>query len=160
MENIRVKENKIIEFDVADFYPKSIETFDLSPFLFQGIALKEKDFRKDIKHFDWSGLKGDILRIHCSEDVILPAWVFPFIANKASQFKFVYESVNQDQFLASYYSSIFARMDWSSYLNQRVLLRGCSSLPIPSSVYTEAAFYLGKVVKKLSYGEACSQVPL
>lgn len=160
MEEIRVKEHKILEFDVADFYPKQIDSFDLAPFLFKGIVLKEKDFRKNIKSVDWSAFTGDILKIFCSEDVILPAWVFPFIANKANKFKFVYEASNQDQFLATYYSKLFATMDWTPFKGQRVLLRGCSSLSIPSSVYTEAAFYLGKVVKKLSYGEACSQVPL
>ena len=160
MEELRIKETKILEFDVTDFYPKNIGTFDLAPFLFQGIALKEKEFRKEIKSVDWETISGDILKIHCSQDAILPAWVFPFIANKASKFQFVFEASNQDQFLASYYSMIFAKFDWIPYQNQRVLLRGCSSLPIPSSVYTEAAFYLGKVAKKLSYGEACSQVPL
>ena len=160
MEEIRVKEHKILEFDVSDFYPKDIETFDLAPYLFQGIALKEKEFRRDIKSVDWSAYTGNILKIFCSEDAILPAWVFPFIANKANKFNFVFEASNQDQFLASYYSRIFCNIDWSVYQDKRVLLRGCSSLPIPSSVYTEAAFYLGKVAKKLSYGEACSQVPL
>lgn len=160
MEELRIKENKILEFDVSDYYPKSIESFDLAPYLFQGIALKEKEFRKEIKLVDWTSFSGNILKIYCSEDAILPAWVFPFIANKANKFKFVYEASNQDQFLASYYSKLFATIDWSEYQGKRVLLRGCSSIPIPSSVYTEAAFYLGKVVKKLSYGEACSQVPL
>lgn len=160
MEEIRIKEHKILEFDVSDFYPKNIESFDLAPYLFQGIALKEKDFRKDIKSVDWMSFSGHILKIYCSKDVILPAWVYPFIANKANKFNFVYEESNQNQFLATYYTRLFACMDWSSFKDQRVLLRGCSSLAIPSSVYTEAAFYLGKVVKKLSYGEACSQVPL
>lgn len=160
MDEIRIKEHKIIEFDVADFYPNDIKLFDLSPYLFQGLAIKEKDFRKEIKSFDWNSFSGEILKIYCSEDVILPAWVYPFIANKANAFNFVFEASNEEQFLVSYYSRLFANLDWSKFENQRVLLRGCSSLSIPSSVYTEAAFYLGKVVKKLSYGEACSQVPL
>lgn len=160
MEEIRIKEHKILEFDVADYYPTQIETFDLAPYLFHGIALKEKEFRKEIKSVDWNSFSGNILKIHCSADAILPAWVFPFIANKANKFKFVFEESSQDQFLASYYSTVFSKMDWTTFNNQRVLLRGCSSLKIPASVYTEAAFYLGKVAKKLSYGEACSQVPL
>lgn len=160
MEEIKVKTSSIIEFDVADLYPKHIVEFDLKPYLFQGIALKEKDFRTQIKQVEWKSLKGDILKIHCSEDVILPAWVYPFIANKANHFSYVYEASNQEQFLVSYYAQTFANLDWSQFENKRVLLRGCSSKNIPSSVYTEAAFYLGKVVKKLSYGEACSQVPL
>ncbi len=160
MEELRIKEHKILEFDVSDLYPKQIESFDLAPYLYLGIALKEKEFRKEIKSVDWNSFAGNILKIHCSVDAILPAWVFPFIANKANHFNFVFEASNQDQFLASYYSRIFSSMDWSVYEGKRVLLRGCSSLSIPSSVYTEAAFYLGKIVKKLSYGEACSQVPL
>ncbi len=63
MEDIKPKQINIIEFDVADFYPKSIEIFDLKPFLFQGIALKEKDFRKDIKQVEWIAYKGKILKM-------------------------------------------------------------------------------------------------
>ncbi|MGB0428342.1 MAG: DUF2480 family protein [Flavobacteriales bacterium] len=150
----------MLEFDLEDFYPNSIAKFDLKPFLFQELVLKEKDFRSQIKTVDWKAFDSKILNIHCSTEAILPAWVFPFIANKANHFDFVYQDSNETEFLISYYASLFAKFDWSPYANQRVLLRGCSKKNIPAPIYTQAAFWLGKVVKKLSYGEACSQVPL
>jgi len=46
----RVADSKLITLDLEDFYPtgKRLE-IDISQFLFQGILLKEKEFRLKIK---------------------------------------------------------------------------------------------------------------
>ena len=50
----RVAGSKLITLDLEDFYPtgKRVEV-DISQFLFQGILLKEKEFRLKIKSYDW-----------------------------------------------------------------------------------------------------------
>ena len=50
----RVADSKLITLDLEDFYPsgKRLEV-DISQFLFQGIILKEKEFRLKIKAYNW-----------------------------------------------------------------------------------------------------------
>ena len=50
----RIKESGIIQMDLSDFKPRNrMVGMDLSERLFQGLILKEKDFRKWLKEHDW-----------------------------------------------------------------------------------------------------------
>jgi hypothetical protein len=54
------------------------------------------------------------------------------------------------------------KIDWSAYEDKFVILKGCSSKekPVPESIYLYATQKLVPHVKKLMYGEACSNVPV
>ena len=50
--------------------------------------------------------------------------------------------------------------DWTKYQDRFVLLKGCSKMDVPADVYMYATKKLMPHVKKLMYGEACSNVPI
>ena len=51
-------------------------------------------------------------------------------------------------------------LDINTFKNQRVIVKGCSNLPIPESAYVAITNRLSQVVKSIMYGEACSSVPI
>ncbi|MEY3238134.1 MAG: hypothetical protein RI883_2235, partial [Bacteroidota bacterium] len=60
MEEIvnRVQDSGLIPMDLADFKPKvEVVGIDIADQLWQGLILKEKDFRLWIKENDWSVYK-------------------------------------------------------------------------------------------------------
>jgi hypothetical protein len=59
-----------------------------------------------------------------------------------------------------YYQYILEQLDYSSYADKPVILKGCSKKPVPDSAYVVAIQKLQKVAKSIMYGEACSAVPL
>ena len=64
MEEIvnRVSNSQLITFDLEEFYtPGERVLFDMKDFLFQGIILKEKEFRESIKSHNWSQYTGKLL---------------------------------------------------------------------------------------------------
>ena len=51
----KVAGSNLISFDLADLYPKGERVlYDIKEHLFQGLLLREKDFREMIKNEDWS----------------------------------------------------------------------------------------------------------
>ena len=89
MEEIKnkVKQSGLIQLDMTDFRPKMpIEGIDISNQLWQGLVLKEKDFRLWIKEHDWSQYKEKAIFIFCSTDAIIPTWAFMLIGSELSSF--------------------------------------------------------------------------
>jgi hypothetical protein len=46
------------------------------------------------------------------------------------------------------------------YRNARVVVKGCSKVPVPTAAYVELTRVLQPVVQSLLFGEPCSTVPL
>jgi hypothetical protein len=51
-------------------------------------------------------------------------------------------------------------VDWSLYEGKRVMLKGCSDIELPQSVYMGATQRLLPFAERIMYGEACSFVPV
>jgi hypothetical protein len=63
----KVAASTLEELNLEDFFPKEeIVTFDLKPFLFMELILKEKDFREALQNTDWSVYEGKVAAITCS----------------------------------------------------------------------------------------------
>ena len=68
----KVKESGIIQLDLADFKPKNeLVGIDLSERLYQGLILKEKDFRLWLKENNWQQYEGKAVFIYCSAEAII-----------------------------------------------------------------------------------------
>jgi len=62
----KVAESGLISLDLADYKPKIIAIgIDISEQLWQGLVLKEKDFRAWIKAHDWESYLNKAVFIHC-----------------------------------------------------------------------------------------------
>ncbi len=84
----RVQQNtKLVTLDLQKFHDDTpIEELDIKQFLFQDLMLKEKDFREQIKEFDWSQYGGKYLTVYCSTEAIIAPWAWMLITTKASEF--------------------------------------------------------------------------
>ena len=77
----RVASSGLITINLEDFFPaKEVVEFDLKPFLFMEMILKEKDFRTALKELDWSQYSDKNVAIYCSADAIIPVWAYMLVA--------------------------------------------------------------------------------
>lgn len=163
MEEIRnkVQESELIQLDLADFKPKGeIIALDIAPALWEGIVLKEKDFRAWIKEHDWSQYKSKNVYVFCSEDAIIPTWAFMLVGSSLIG--------NCDNFIigtklelekALILKNIQA-IKVEDYVDAKIIIKGCADIADPSYSMTEILRVLQAVAKSIMYGEPCSTVPL
>ena len=73
----RVARSPIVNIDLEDYYPSGRRVlFDIKDWLFEGLILKEKDFRDCVQNHDWLQYRDSYIALSCSEDVIIPSWAF------------------------------------------------------------------------------------
>jgi hypothetical protein len=159
--NNKVAESGLISLDLASFIPSNeLVLFDIKPFLFMELILKEKDFRAALLDLDWTVFQDKIVGIYCSTDAIIPMWANMLIVAGLTPFaKQVYfgnEAQVQEQVLLDQIQAI----DASEYIDQRVVIKGCGETPISASAYVAITQKLRPVVKSIMYGEPCSTVPV
>ncbi len=58
------------------------------------------------------------------------------------------------------FRSMIKKVDWSKYKNKKVLLKGCTSVPVPTWTYLIIASRLAQNCKQIYYGEPCSAVKI
>ena len=163
MEEIvnRVANSSLITIDLEEMYPEGEQVlYDIKDNLWQGIALKEKDFRQFVKENDWSQYEGKYVAIHCSEDAIVPNWAYMLLATAIAPFakRVVFGDLSVLQTIL--FEEIIEKMDEEEYRDARIVVKGCSKRKVPTSAYVRLTEKLLPVVKSLMYGEACSSVPL
>jgi hypothetical protein len=163
MEEIinKVAESKLEVFDLEDYYPKGVRTqIDVSQWLRDGFVLIEKDFREQLKAHNWAQYQDNLVALHCSTDAIIPAWAFILVSIHLAPYAQKVINGSIDDLNASLYEDLLPKLDYSSYDNKAVILKGCSKKPVPMRAYITAARYLQNHARSIMYGEACSAVPL
>ncbi|MDC1063233.1 DUF2480 family protein [Flavobacteriales bacterium] len=157
----KVESSGIITLDLSDYSPKkNIEELDLKQFLFQGLVLKEKQFRADIKDHNFDKYKNKTVALYCSSDVIIPMWAYMLITveldSVCSKLYFGRVLEVTQQIIVENIRSIKE----DKYSEKRVIVKGCSNIPLNESLYVEITKKLLKSVRSLMFGEACSAVPV
>ncbi|MEX2604153.1 MAG: DUF2480 family protein, partial [Gracilimonas sp.] len=122
----KVQQNtKLVTLDLQKFHdPTPIEELDIKQFLFQELMLKEKDFREQLKKFDWSQFEGKYLTVYCSTDAIIAPWAWMLITSYASEFAKEVFLGKKKAFLHQLYKSALDGYDWDQYEDKFVLLKG------------------------------------
>jgi hypothetical protein len=157
----KVSESGIITLDLENWFPKEpIDLFDLKDYLFMELILKEKDFRQTLINFDWEIYKNKNVALFCSTDAIVPLWAYMLVTVYLQPVaKSIYagsvEEMKKDIFIRNIQS-----INPTSYIDARVVVKGCGDVKIDAYAYTEITRILQPVVKSLMYGEPCSTVPL
>ena len=78
----RVAASALEELNLEDYFPKEkVVVFDLKPFLFMELILKEKDFRENLQKTDWTEYQGKIVAVTCTADAIIPMWAYMLVAS-------------------------------------------------------------------------------
>ena len=164
METIvnKVAESGIITLDLAPYIPpeKDIAVFDLKPFLFREMILREKDYRAALQDHDWQQYEGKQVAIICSVDAIVPVWAYMLAA---SYLQPVANSIfygTPEEMTKSLLMQKINGIDLAEYADKRVVIKGCGDTPIPDVAYVAITHHLRPVVKSIMYGEPCSTVPI
>jgi hypothetical protein len=162
-ENIvnKVASSGLITLDLEVYYDQAERVvYDIKDNLFHGLILREKDFREFIKIHDWSQYAGKNVAITCSADAIVPTWAYMLLANRLGPHvnELVFGSLETLE--AILLSKAMAKIDFNSFTNERVVVKGCADIDIPVFAYVEITRQLSKVAKSIMYGEPCSTVPI
>lgn len=157
----KVAQSGLITIDLEQFFPaEEIVVFDLKPFLFQGLILKEKSFRTAMKEVDWPSFTGKILASYCSSDAIIPVWAYMLIASYATPHAQKVFQGSKTAFLTHHYETVIGQLDLSKFEDQRLVIKGCSDRPVPPSAYSAITARLRPIARSIMYGEPCSTVPI
>jgi len=158
----KVAESGIITLDLAGYMvaDDQIAAFDLKPFLFREMILKEKDYRAALQTHDWEQYKDKHVAIFCSVDAIIPVWAYMLAASylqplAISVFYGTTAEMKKDLLLKN-----IATIPASDYDDKRVVIKGCGDITIPDAAYVMITEHLRPVAKSIMYGEPCSTVPI
>ena len=157
----KVAQSKLVTFDLEDYYPKGErKVLDLKGWLYEGIILREKEFRTFLAEYDWEQYTDAFVALTCSTDAIVPGWAYMLVTTKLQPYaKKIIQGDLQD-LETSLYQTIISGLDVSMYSDMPVIIKGCSHKPVPPNAYLLLTEKLMPVAKSIMYGEACSSVPL
>lgn len=157
----KVASSGLITIDLEEYYPAGERVlFDITKHLFQGLILREKDFREFIKNEDWKTFKDKYIAITCSADAIVPTWAYMLLAVHLQPFAKKVVFGNLETLETILYNEILNNIDIKSFTDARVVIKGCGNLPVPKAAYVELTRLLRPVAKSIMFGEPCSTVPL
>ncbi|MBT8187935.1 MAG: DUF2480 family protein [Croceitalea sp.] len=157
----RVAQSNLVTFDLEDLYPQGERfLFDIKDWLFEGLILREKEFRIQIEQKDWSQFKDAYVALTCSTDAIVPGWAYMLVTSRLCPYAKKVIVGDLEQLESSIYQPILEKLDVSIYKDKPVIIKGCSHKPVPQNAYLMAMAKIQPVAKSVMYGEACSAVPL
>jgi len=157
----RVANSALITINLEDFYPEGERVlFDIKQWLYEGLILKEKDFRLAVNTHNWSQYQDTHVALNCSTDAIIPAWAFMLLSTHLEPYANNVVIGNLEVLETSIYQNIIETLDASKFRDASVIIKGCSNKPIPPNAYVMLTSKLRPFVKSMMYGEACSAVPL
>jgi len=163
MEPLRnkVKESGLLPMDLADLLPEvALCEIDLASHLWQGLVLKEKDFRAWVKGADWSQYKASYVRIFCSTEAIIPTWAYMLVASALEPYTSQVVAGTPKEMEHYRIHQALMQLDTESYKDQRVIVKGCAKLIDQEYALTQLVMALKPYVQSLMFGEPCSTVPI
>ena len=157
----RVSKSSLIQIDMADFFPKEeIVGYDISQNLWQGFALKEKDFRDFIKTNDWSPYKGKHVALHCKAEAIVPVWAYMLLTTALQDYAQSILFGNIKNVQQQHLIIAINKLNDQDYIDTSVVIKGCSDKVVSESAWVAITNKLQPVVKAIMFGEPCSTVPV
>lgn len=157
----KVAASGIVSIDLEEFYTAGERViFDIEPHLFNGLILREKDFREFIKNNNWAEFKDKIVGIICSVDAIVPTWAYMLLTLALEPHAKRVFFADTKELESLLFAEKLAEFNPLNYKDARVVIKGCGDKPVPLNAYVKLTSLLKPYVKSIMYGEPCSTVPL
>lgn len=157
----KVANSNLKTFNLEELYDTHERfVFDIKDQLFMGMILKEKDFREFLKSHDFTQYKDKNIAITCSVDAIVPTWAYMLVASKLEGIAHYFVFGTLVDLENALYQEALNTVDWEQYRDEKVVIKGCSTVPVPVFAYVEATRKLHAIAEKIMYGEPCSTVPI
>ena len=157
----RIAQSPIVTFKLEEHYQQGERVLiDIKDQLFQGMILREKDFRAWVKEHDWSQYQDKYVAITCSVDAIIQVWAYMLMETKLHPYAKRVVFGNLEDLEVQLFRDALDEIDFAEFDGRPVVIKGCSDIDIPAAIYVEATHRIMPYAKKISYGEPCSTVPL
>ncbi|MBG6236663.1 hypothetical protein IWX76_003257 [Pedobacter sp. CAN_A7] len=157
----KVAASGLVTLNLEEYYPAGERlVYDIKENLFHGLMLREKDFREFIKTHDWAQYAGKNVAVICSADAIVPTWAYMLLSNRMKPHANEVVFGNLEVLEAVLFTKALSKIDINAYANERVVIKGCGDIAVPTAAYVELTNLLTPVVKSIMYGEPCSTVPV
>ena len=157
----KVAQSPLVNIDLELLYPEGNRMqIDLADWLYEGLILREKDFRETLKNHDWQQYQDAYVNLICSTDAILPGWAFLLITTYLQPFAKKIVIGNAEKLNEILFQELIVELNIEPYIDKKVIVKGCSKKPVPENAFILLAQKLLPVVNSLMFGEACSTVPL
>ncbi|MCZ6692486.1 MAG: DUF2480 family protein [Bacteroidetes bacterium] len=157
----RVAQSSLVTLNLEDYYhPGPRVVYDLKEHLFQGLILREKDFRDSLKQEDWSKYKDQNVAVICSADAIIPQWAYMLIAVHLEPYANMVVFGDLQALEQTLFQKALASIDLDLFKDAKIVIKGCGEIPIPEFAYVEISRLLRPVAASIMYGEPCSTVPI
>jgi len=157
----KVKNSKLVQKDLAIYKPKLLfYEIDIATQLWQGLILKEKDFRSWISTHDWSIYQGGAVWIRCSSDAIVPSWAFMLVVSQLTLLNVPCVVGTKQDLEKMLIKKAIHQEKLSDYVDAMLVVKGCSDIYSIDFAMSEFVAYFQPVVKSIMFGEPCSTVPI
>ena len=157
----RVNQSGLTQIDLEDLRLAGDRIFiDIKDQLFQGIALREKDFRAFIAEQDWASYQGKHVAVGCSVDAIIPTWAFMLLGVSLTPYVKTLVFGNLADLEKTLFEKALSKIKPEDFQDAKIVIKGCSKESVPTDAYLKITQLLQPVAKSLFYGEPCSTVPL
>ena len=157
----RVAESDLVTFNLEALWDgRTVDEFDLAPFLVEGLVLRERPFREAVAAYDWAQHAGRHVALFCSTDALVPVWAWLLVAAKLDGVAASVAHGRAADLVRDHFVRALEAHDWARYAGKPVVVKGCGSKLVPLDAYVVATRKLQAVAGKLMFGEACSSVPL
>ena len=157
----RVAQSKLVTFDLEEYYPAGPRmVLDIKDWLYEGLILKEKEFRAHVEEHDWPVYKDAFVALQCSSEAIVPGWAFMLITSRLQPYAKQVVLGDQEALETALYQKVIEDLETEQFRDKPVIIKGCTNKPVPKNAYLWATTKIQQVAKSVMYGEACSSVPL
>ena len=157
----RVANSALITIDLTDYAPEqSVLNFDLKDFLFEGIVVKEKEFRNSLAEFDFSIYANKVVALFCSSDAIVPIWAFMLVTSYLNTANSEIHFGTKEKVFQQIFTDNIDAIDACEFEGKKVIVKGCGQIPLTETLYIAITKKLQTTVSSLMFGEACSAVPV
>ncbi len=158
----KVSKSPLETIDLGDFAPdQDLTPFDLKDWLYQGLILKEQDFKQYVKEHEWSQYEGKLVHVFCSNDAIIPVWAYMTVASKIQPYaQKVYFGDSEAALNQVFKENIDQGVNPEDYQDGKIVLKGCGDKTIPNGAFVHLTQKIQPFVTSIMYGEPCSTVPV
>jgi hypothetical protein len=157
----RVQRSGIITVDFEAWLEnKTRFGLDIQPWLWQGIALKEKDFREAVEQHPWQQYENAYVAVFCSEDAIIPTWAYMLIAAKLQFVNAFCVVGTENQVIHEILKTEIAALNPEDFTDKRVVVKGCGKVEVHPDIYAQFTQKVSPHARMLMFGEPCSTVPV
>lgn len=164
MEEIvnRVANSGLIAVDLLDYLPKSSDlvAFDFAPFLWEGLVLREKEFRTQVAEHNWKQYEGKIVYLFCSSDAILPSWSFLLVTSQLIGIAELTVVGTEKDALQRGLEQRIRLLNLADFEGGKLIVKGCSDLPDSNAAMLTFLQHIQPVAQSIMFGEPCSTVPI